>query len=338
MAYSKPISLILIAKQNPLDNQKVRDSLQDKEYVFVETTELFNCLDIAECHHPGVVLLDFSPIEHNYLSVLQFLQFLDIPAIIFCDRAPENVIRHLHYNGALATFSSDCDPLQLKQTVEQALYPETNNGLQQQRRDIHRGIDLGNFKTGKNTKLQDIINKAIGTAVSQMGGLIGCEVEYEPPFLQALPPLILQEKLIQTLGKEWVAVAQLDFKGNLSGSAQILFSKEAADALVAGLMEGEEVEGEELKAMKADIMGEIGNLAINGIVGTFSNTLNYKLGYVVPAYFEGSAEEIFQAINLSLKSTVILFSSHFKIIELNVEGDFILFFQARLLLDLLFHV
>jgi len=41
-------------------------------------------------------------------------------------------------------------------------------------------------------------------------------------------------------------------------------------------------------------------------------------------------------MNLSLKYTVILFMSHFKMLDLHVEGDFVLFFQARILLDLLF--
>jgi hypothetical protein len=85
-------------------------------------------------------------------------------------------------------------------------------------------------------------------------------------------------------------------------------------------------------------MGEIGNLAISGIVGTFSNTLKYNLDYVVPNYIEGSADEIFSGMNFNMRSTIILFMSHFKIIDFHVEGDFILFFPARLLLDLMFRV
>ncbi|MEG3840179.1 hypothetical protein [Microcoleus sp. herbarium14] len=334
--YSKPISLILIGGFSDSENQTLRETLTADEYVFAAATDLYNCLDIAECHHPKAVLLNFAAIEHNYLAIIQFLQLLQIPTIILSDDLARNMMQYLSLAGIFATLKKTNNELELRRTVAIAAYP--NGGSAIDSRSQIRDFNLGNIETGKHNKLQDVVNKAIGTAVSQMSEMIACEVEFEMPSSQALSPLFLQKNLIQTLGKNLVAVAQLDFNGNLSGSAQMLFSCEAADALVLALNGGGDVASEEFKQDKADIMGEIGNLAISGIVGTFSNTLKYNLGYVVPNYIEGSADEIFRAMNFNMRSTIILFMSHFKIIDVRVEGDFILFFQARLLLDLLFRV
>ena len=334
--YSRPIALILIGGFSDSENQKLRETLKADEYVFAAATDLYNCLDIAECHHPKAVLLNFAAIEErNYLAIVQFLQLLQIPTIILSDDLARNMIQYLSLAGIFATLKKTNNELELRRTVAIAAYP--NGGGAIDSRSQMQNFNLGKLETGKHNKLQDVVNKAIGTAVSQMSEMIACEVEFEMPSAQALSPLFLQKNLIQTLGKNLVAVAQIDFNGNLSGSAQMLFSCEAADALVLAL-NGGDVASEEFKQDKADIMGEIGNLAISGIVGTFSNTLKYDLGYVVPNYIEGSADEIFSAMNFNMRSTIILFMSHFKIIDIGVEGDLILFFQARLLLDMLFRV
>ncbi|MGL5061579.1 MAG: hypothetical protein ACRC62_16545 [Microcoleus sp.] len=334
--YPHPIALILIAGNSESENQQLHETLRSDEYVFATATDLYNCLDIAECHHPKAVLVDFKAIEHNYLGIIQFLQFLQIPTIVLSDELQRNMIQYLSLAGIFATLKKTNNELELRRTLAMAAYPDrldSGNG-----RSKSQSIDLASMKSGRQTKLQDVVNKAIGMAVSQMSEMISCEIEYDLPSSQAMSPLQLQKTLIETLGEDLVAVAQLDFSGNLSGSAQMLFSREAADTIVLTLNGGGDVESEEFKQDKADIMGEIGNLAISGIVGTFSNTLKYNLGYVVPHYVEGSAREIFNNINFSPRSTIILFMSHFKMADFHVEGDFILFFQARLLLDLLFKV
>ncbi|WP_293127870.1 hypothetical protein [Microcoleus sp. bin38.metabat.b11b12b14.051] len=334
--YSKPISLILIGGFSNSENQTLRETLKADEYVFAVATDLYNCLVLAECHHPKVVILDFAAIEHNYLPIIQFLHLLQIPTIILSDDLARNMIQYLSLAGIFATLKKTNNQLELRQTVAIAAYPNGGGAIDgdSQLRDFN----LGKLETGKHTKLQDVVNKAIGTAVSQMSEMIACEVKFEMPSAQALSPLFLQKNLIHTLGKNLVSVAQIDFNGDLSGSAKMLFSCDAADALVLALNGGGDVASEEFKQEKADIMGEIGNLAISGIVGTFSNTLKYDLGYVVPHYIEGSAEQIFSAMSFNMRSTIILFMSRFKIIDLAVKGELILFFQARLLLDLLFRV
>ncbi|MGB3265427.1 MAG: hypothetical protein WBA89_15890 [Microcoleus sp.] len=332
--YSKPISLILIGGFSDSENQTLRQILTADEYVFATTTDLYNCLDIAECHHPKAAILNFAAIEHNYLGIIQFLQLLQIPTIILSDDLAKNMIQYLSLAGIFATLKKTNNQLELQRTLAMSVYP--NGGSTIDCRSQFRDFNLGSSQTGKHNKLQDVVNKAIGTAVSQMSETIACKVEYEMPSVEAISPIFLQENLIKTLGKNLVAVAQLDFNGNLSGSAQMLFSGEAADAIVLALNGGGDVASEEFKQDKADIMGEIGNLAISGIVGTFSNTLKYNLGYVVPNYIEGSADKIFSAVNFNMRSTILLFRSHFKIIDIGVEGDLILFFQARLLLDMLF--
>lgn len=327
--YSKPISLIILASDSESENQRLRATLDAQEYVFVSASSLYHCLDMAEYHHPKVVLLDFSLVANNFVPVIQFFMLLNIPLLLMGDNFSPNLTRYLAQAGVFAVIDQNTEDWELRQVIERAVAAK--------HLAINSSLNLGNFRSMHKTKLQDVVKKGIETAVARTSEMIDCEMEFEPPSFAALSPLMLQEKLINTLGEKLVAVAQLDFSGNMSGSAHMLFSQEAADTIVLSIL-GSEVEPDERNEMKADIMAEIGNVAINGIVGTFSNTLKYQLSYVVPAYIEGSTKEIFNLMNLSLKSTIILFISHFKMIDFHVEGDFVLFFQARILLDLLFRV
>ena len=93
--YSKPISLILIGGFSNSENQTLRETLKADEYVFAVATDLYNCLVLAECHHPKVVILDFAAIEHNYLPIIQFLHLLQIPTIILSDDLARNMIQYL---------------------------------------------------------------------------------------------------------------------------------------------------------------------------------------------------------------------------------------------------
>lgn len=335
--YTKPISLILIAAGSSVENQKICDILNGDEYVFSTTTSLYNCLDIAECHHPKAIILEFSTIQRNYLQVIQFLHFLHIPIILLAENLSDNMTKYLDMVGVFAILSNKSTELELRQTIETSINSETINShlLNQAIHTNRSNFKLETFNINKKNKLQDIVNTAIGTAVARMSEMIECEIKFAPPLYLALSPFILQDTLLKMLGEELMTVVNLDFTGNLSGSTQMLFSRHAADTIVLSLTQ-DDLSDDELTQMKADIMSEVGNIALNSILGTFSNKLKYKLGYIVPTYSEASVEEIISLMKLSFKSTVIAFISHFTILQLEVEGDFILCFPARLLLDLLF--
>ena len=327
--YLRPISLILLAGDSPSENQRWRTALHTEEYVFMSASNLYHCLDMAEYHHPKVVLLDFSLMAENFVSVIKFFMLLNIPLLLTGDNFSPTLSRYFEQSGVFAILGKNTDDLELRHAIDRA--------VDAKHLALNASLNLDNFKGIQKNKLQNVVKESIETAVARTSEMINCEMQFEIPSFAALSPLLLQQKLLDTLGEEIVVVAQLDFSGNMNGSAHMLFSQAAADTIVLSIL-GSEVEADERNQMRADIIAEIGNVAINGIVGTFSNTLKYHLGYVVPEYIEGPTREIFKLMNLSLKSTIILFMSHFKIVDFQVEGDFVIFFQARILLDLLFRV
>ena len=335
LTFINPIALILIAGGLSSERQKIINAVQAKEYVFVEADNLSKFLDLSEYHHPGCILLYLSLLDGDFQSVLQFIQFLDIPVILIAENLPENQTQYLLNQDVLATVDVKFNLLELRHDIEKALYLDQQK--KQKKQELNLNFAVGDMETYGKITLHSLISNAIEIAVMRIGEMIGCKIEAQTPHSEALQPIILIKKLQKILGSKTLAVAQLDFRGDFSGSAQMLFSQEASNALVLNF-EGEDLEPDELNQFKEELMTEVGNVAINSVIGSLSNALNYRVNYSVPVYQEGKAEEILELIKGNFTSTIILSRSHFQIPELETKGDFLFFFEARLLLGMLFNI
>ncbi|NES23076.1 MAG: hypothetical protein F6K41_30195 [Symploca sp. SIO3E6] len=333
LTFLKPIALIMLASSSSLERQKLRTAARREEYVFVEATSIYQCLDITESHHPQCVVLDFSLIQNNYLQVFEFIQFLNIPIILFVEHPPAHLLKYFIEQTKMSIIKKPLNELELHRSLEAALYSEDCKEFDKRK----YACEL-TFKTSKNnqtTNLEAIINSAVKEAITRLSELVESKITFENPMIEALPRLLVQKKLEEMLGNQLICISQISFTGNLSGTAQILLSQAAAETIALSLSEGLFNENE-VAVIKADILSEISNIVINAVVGTLSNAFKYRVHYINPTYTEGYIYQIFDSMHLDSNSTIIMSNSHFKIDQLAVEGDFFLFFKARLILDLLF--
>ncbi len=324
----------MLASSSSLERQRLRTAARRKEYVFVEATSIYQCLDITESHHPQCVILDFSLIKNNYLQIFKFLQFLNIPIILLVENPTDNLITYFVEQTKISLIKKPLDELELHRSLETALYSEDCNKKFDKRK---YACEL-TFKTSNNnqtTNLEVIINSAVEEAITRLSELVASQITFENPIIEALPRLLVQKKLEEMLGNQLICISQISFTGNLSGTAQILLSQVAAETIALSLSE-EFFNENEVAEIKADILSEISNIVINAVVGTLSNAFKYRVHYINPTYTEGYIYQIFDSMHLDSNSTIIMSNSHFKIDKLAVEGDFFLFFKARLILDLLF--
>jgi chemotaxis protein CheC len=86
---------------------------------------------------------------------------------------------------------------------------------------------------------------------------------------------------------------QLKFNGTYNGSAHLMFQKDVADSIVSK-MTGEKRDSQNWKDMVHDVLSEMGNIVLNGVVGTMSNIVKGKLIFQVPTLKNGYIEEIIE--------------------------------------------
>ncbi|MEB3827289.1 chemotaxis protein CheC [Phormidium sp. CCY1219] len=175
--------------------------------------------------------------------------------------------------------------------------------------------------------LQELVNIGVGRAASVLNEMIDSHIRLQVPFIRILSPKRMKSELEERLGISDVSAVRLGFSGSFSGTAQLVFPTDSASKLVA-LLTNEEVGTPDLDAVKIGTLTEVGNIVINGVMGSMSNLLHQHLNYSLPIYLEDTVDNLLVANRLESKTTVLLAQARFTIEQLQIAGDIILIFKV----------
>lgn len=175
--------------------------------------------------------------------------------------------------------------------------------------------------------LQELVNIGVGRAASVLNEMIECHIRLQVPFIRVFSPGQMKHELENRLGVSLVSAVRLGFSGSFSGLAQLVFPTDSASKLVA-LLTNEEVGTPDLDAVKIGTLTEVGNIVINGVMGSMSNLLRQHLNYSLPMYLEDTVEHLVGSKHLESNTTVLLAQARFTIEQLQIAGDIILIFKV----------
>ena len=172
--------------------------------------------------------------------------------------------------------------------------------------------------------LQELLNIGVGRAASVLNEMIESRILLQIPFIKVLSPLNLKQELEGRFNEDYLAAVQLRFTGSFCGAAELVFPTESASTLVA-VLTGEEVGTPDLDSVRIGTLSEVGNIVINGVMGSIGNVLKQRIDYAVPTYVEDTIE------NLLLSDSnvaILLAQARFTIEQLPIIGDIILLFEV----------
>jgi chemotaxis protein CheC len=185
--------------------------------------------------------------------------------------------------------------------------------------------------------LKEIINIGVGRSAGVLNTMLNSHITLSVPYLKLLDPKSLRGEMAK-YHEGIVATVQMGFSGSLVGNACLCFPKKSASKLVASLV-GEDFESSDADSVQTGTLNEIGNIVLNGVIGSISNTLKLSLNYKIPVYMEGSVESIIDSIEEYVENpidsgadrsdlAILLARTRFTIEALATEGDIILFFEV----------
>lgn len=175
--------------------------------------------------------------------------------------------------------------------------------------------------------LKELINIGVGNAAGMLNEMIQFPIQLQIPHVELLSARELQIELKKRFGIEMLSVVQLGFNGSFSGNAQLLFPTESAFNLVC-VLTGEDKTSPDLDSLKISTLSEVGNMVINGVMGSIGNVLEQALDYDVPYYAEAEIDELLLSEQSMDGGNVLLAPTHFSIEELQIQGDILLFFEV----------
>jgi len=173
--------------------------------------------------------------------------------------------------------------------------------------------------------LTELVNIGIGHAAASLNSMVGHHIQLH------VPKVYLAQR--NTINKYFhtdfqnISSVIMKFSGPFDGTSALIFPKESAEILVACLT-GEPKDSSAMDELKAGALTEVGNILINGVMGSISNMLQTTLQYSVPDYIEGTLDHLID-IDAQIGHSILIAETVFHINELDVKGTVALFFHVE---------
>lgn len=171
--------------------------------------------------------------------------------------------------------------------------------------------------------LTELMNIGVGRAAGMLNEMIDSPIELHVPVVKVLRSSELAMEIGQP-SEELLSFVRLVFRGAIRGTAALLFPTDSAANLVAALT-GEE-SSPDLDSVRAGTLSEVGNIVINGVMGSIGNVLSLPLSYELPTYLETSLAQLFTTSHGD--PTVLVAHTRFTVQDLEIQGTILLIFEV----------
>jgi chemotaxis protein CheC len=175
--------------------------------------------------------------------------------------------------------------------------------------------------------LKELINIGVGRAAGMLNQILENHVYLQVPDAKLLSLQEIQAHKVAEFDVEKLSAVRLVFKGPFSGTASLVFPPDSAAKLV-NILTDDEPQAIDLDAIKIGALTEVGNIILNGVMGSISNMLEQSINYVIPAYMEDSIENLLSLDKIDLGATILLVRTRFTVAQLQIEGDILLLFEV----------
>lgn len=172
--------------------------------------------------------------------------------------------------------------------------------------------------------LKEVINIGTGRAAAVLSEMLEERIVLSVPDLKVCTADQVG-KLPEVDLDETISLVGLSFDGSFSGGASLFFPSPSAATLVC-LLTGEDDDAPDLDSLRSGTLSEVGNIVLNGVVGSISNLLTAPVTYGVPEYREASLGDLLRS-NEAQTSTVLLARAQFGVEEHDIEGEILLLFE-----------
>lgn len=283
------------------------------ETKYVTTAE--EGLKILNDFKPEIIILDFFLPGMNapdFLYTIEKRNF-SIPVIVATASDKKEDKAKCILQGAMAFLR--------KPFVEETLLTEIDMALENF--EIKKFLKKIDFTDIDLEYISNLSNIGFSVGANKLGQLVDMIIKLPSPVIKVLP---MEEILnIPIMKKEKITGLQIKFTGDLSGYSFLLMDTKDSENLFNFILGSDE--GSKLK--ENDIIGEVGNIILNSLIGTISNQFKIRLVPHVPQFYRDSSKNIFGDL-LSKENEwpqLINLSSHFRLMGIEFNCSISLIFD-----------
>ncbi len=175
--------------------------------------------------------------------------------------------------------------------------------------------------------ITEIVNIGVGKGSATLSQMLDEQILLNVPYVNLISfDEVLDE--LGHLGEDMVNAVELKFYGEYQGMANVILSTDSANHLVSVLTR-EPIESDSISNLKEGVITEVGNIILNGVMGSFGNILNTALDYHIPKTFEGNIEELYQNLDKNLFKQILICRTDFSIEGKNIKGEILIMYEIN---------
>jgi chemotaxis protein CheC len=303
---------ILIIDDSDFMRGKIAAAVKVDGHAVMEAADGLSGLHMAYTHNPDCIILDLIMPEMDGFKVLKTLheKGTKIPVIVVTADIQVSVQKQCLAWGAAALINKPPEEKELLRAVREVLSTR------------HKGPAIKRATPEQMDALKEFVNIGVGRAAAFLNEMVKFRVSLEVPFIRILAPLQFKHEMAD-LGDKNMASVKMGFHGPFSGTAALVMSTDSASKLVdvlcapaAGAIGSE--------AEVPETLREVGNIIVNGVLGSLANILKQHLTFSLPAYAEASIKDLFFSEKIGNDTVFLLVRTRFSIRKIEVEGNIIL--------------
>lgn len=168
--------------------------------------------------------------------------------------------------------------------------------------------------------LQELINIGVGRAAGMLNQMVNTHIQLQVPVLRVVTAPELGN-LYAARSKSVFSAVQLRFTGGFAGLSALIFPPESASKLVAVVLGKNGLASDE--GMRSGTLQEVGNIVLNGVMGSIANILKEPLRYAPPDYVEADITDIIGGGS----GMILVARTQFSIKDHLIEGEVLIIFS-----------
>lgn len=173
--------------------------------------------------------------------------------------------------------------------------------------------------------LTEIVNIGIGQAAAILNEMLNSHVMLQVPHLEVIKPEDLP-RYFTDYGNKCLSMVKMDFSGNLNGVSSLIFPSDSASKLVA-ILTGEKMGTTDLDSVRMETLSEVGNIVLNGVMGSIGNILERHIDFSIPVYSESTIEEMIDK-SFSMSGIIVFAEGFFTVEDHKIKGNIVLLFEV----------
>lgn len=166
--------------------------------------------------------------------------------------------------------------------------------------------------------LTELVNLGVSRAAVSLRDLVGEQVHLSVPSLSVLSKPEAAASIRGPEGRHLIAVRQA-FEGEFSGRALLIFPEANSLELVRAVA-GAHLSLEDIAELEHEALAEIGNIILNGCMGTIGNLLRRNLVMSLPEILRGQGLDFFDLSNPPAEDVVLFIRINFTLRGREISG------------------